>query len=44
MTYETPEVQDYGSLTELTAGQKDGAKTDRAFPVDTPRDDLTFSG
>lgn len=44
MTYETPEVHDYGSLTELTAGQQNGNFTDRAFPVDTPRSDLTFSG
>jgi hypothetical protein len=44
MTYEKPEVQDYGSLAELTAGQSDGQFTDRDFPVNTPRDELTFSG
>lgn len=44
MTYETPEITDYGTLVELTAGQMDGNFTDRDFPVDTPRDELTFSG
>jgi hypothetical protein len=44
MAYESPEVVDYGTLTDLTAGQDDGNFTDRNFPVDTPRDDLTFSG
>jgi hypothetical protein len=44
MEYEAPEVVDYGTLAELTAGQSDGRFTDRNFPVDTPRDELTFSG
>ena len=44
MTYQTPEVLDYGSLTQLTAGQRDGNFTDRAFPAHTPKQDLTFSG
>jgi hypothetical protein len=43
MTYEAPTVVDYGTLTELTAGQADGDFTDRAFPVNTPKRDLTFS-
>jgi hypothetical protein len=41
--YETPEVVDYGELTELTAGQSDGDYTDADFPVNTPKRDLTFS-
>jgi hypothetical protein len=44
MQYESPEVVDYGTLIELTAGQTNGEFTDRAFPVDTPKRDLTFSG
>jgi hypothetical protein len=44
MPYEKPAVQDYGSLADLTAGQQDGNFTDRDFPVNTPRDELTFSG
>jgi hypothetical protein len=44
MTYEKPQVVDYGTLTDLTAGQMDGNFTDRDFPVNTPRDELTFSG
>ena len=43
MSYEKPEVSDYGTLTSLTAGQSDGNFTDRDFPVNTPRDELTFS-
>lgn len=43
MLYETPEVVDYGTLTELTAGQTDGDFTDRDFPTNTPKRDLTFS-
>ena len=44
MTYEKPKVSDYGTLASLTAGQQDGNFTDRDFPVNTPRDELTFSG
>ena len=43
MTYEAPQVVDYGTLTELTAGQSDGDFTDQNFPVNTPKRDLTFS-
>ena len=41
--YETPEVEDFGKLEELTAGQQDGDYTDRDFPILTPRPLLTFS-
>ena len=44
MSYERPEVLDYGSLTDLTAGQKDGNFTDKFFNIMTPKKDLTFSG
>ena len=40
--YETPVVVDYGDLVELTAGSTDGDFTDAAFPVNTPKRDLTF--
>lgn len=43
MAYEPPAVTDYGTLTELTAGQSDGDFTDRDFPANTPKRDLTFS-
>ena len=41
--YEAPVVTDYGNLTEITAGMSDGNFTDRSFPVNTPKRDLTFS-
>jgi hypothetical protein len=44
MDYVAPQIKDYGTLTELTAGGQDGNFTDRNFPVDTPRSELTFSG
>lgn len=43
MTYETPEIVDYGRLTDITAAQQDGDFTDRDFPAGTPKGDLTFS-
>ena len=43
MSYEAPKVVDYGTLTEMTAGQSDGDVTDRDFPANTPKSDLTFS-
>jgi hypothetical protein len=43
MEYEAPEVVDYGTIVELTAGQVQGQETDKAFPAHTPRGDLTFS-
>jgi hypothetical protein len=43
MRYEAPVVSDYGTLVELTAAQTDGNFTDRDFPVNTPKEDLTFS-
>ncbi|MDQ3721866.1 MAG: lasso RiPP family leader peptide-containing protein [Actinomycetota bacterium] len=43
IAFETPQIVDHGDLAELTAAQSDGGFTDAAFPVDTPRDQLTFS-
>ena len=43
MDYEAPAVTDYGTLVELTAAQEDGNFTDKDFPVNTPKRDLTFS-
>jgi hypothetical protein len=41
--YEPPTVEDYGSLTDITAGQVTGGRTDRTFPVGTPVGNVTFS-
>lgn len=43
MNYQPPQVKDFGTLVQLTAGQQDGDFTDAAFPVNTPKRDLTFS-
>lgn len=43
MRYLTPTITDYGRLTDMTAGQADGQTLDMAFPVNTPKKDLTFS-
>jgi len=41
--YEAPGIVDYGHLVDLTAGQLTGNFTDAAFPVNTPKQDITFS-
>ena len=43
ITWETPQIEDYGDLTELTAGGQGGENLDAAFPEGTPRSQLTFS-
>jgi hypothetical protein len=43
VSYQPPTVNDYGTLVELTAAQATGNFTDRDFPVNTPKEDLTFS-
>jgi hypothetical protein len=43
MAYEAPRIVDYGTLVELTAQQADGNRTDRDFPIHTPKEDLTFT-
>ncbi len=43
MKYDTPTIEDFGSLTELTAGTQNGDYTDAAFPIHVPRSLLTFS-
>ncbi len=42
-TYESPRIEDHGDLAELTAGSHEGESTDAAFPIHTPKKDLTFS-
>ena len=41
--YQTPRVTVHGDATQLTQGTSVGNFTDRVFPADTPRGDLTFS-
>ena len=43
MEYRTPHVVDYGKLTDVTAAMTNGDRTDRDFPVGTPKGDITFS-
>jgi len=43
MEYQKPHVVDHGKLTDVTASQTEGDRTDRDFPVGTPKGDLTFS-
>jgi hypothetical protein len=43
MTYEAPQVVDYGTLVALTAAQQNGGHLDRDFLAGTLRGDLTFS-
>lgn len=40
--YETPKVEDHGDLAELTSGTQAGEFTDKEFPVNTPKSQLTF--
>jgi hypothetical protein len=41
--YASPRLTKYGAVEDLTSGQAQGSQTDADFPVDTPRDQLTFS-
>jgi len=41
--YEAPRIEDHGDLSELTAGRNEGSETDAAFPIHTPKDQLTFT-
>ena len=43
MDYTEPKIVDHGDLSELTAQQQDGNFLDKDFPVNTPKEDLTFS-
>jgi len=42
--YEAPRIEDHGDLAQLTAGSHEGESTDKAFPIHTPKKDITFSG
>lgn len=41
--YRAPSLTEYGDVERITTGHADGSFTDRDFPDDTPRGDLTFS-
>jgi hypothetical protein len=41
--YEAPAITELGTIVEMTRAQGPGNLTDAAFPVGTPRDDVTFS-
>lgn len=41
--YETPSVADLGTFEDVTQGSASGSALDRAFPNNTPFEDLTFS-
>jgi hypothetical protein len=42
-SYAQPKLMAYGNVETLTHGLQDGNKTDKFFPADTPKPDLTFS-
>lgn len=42
-SYAQPKLTAYGSVESLTQGLKDGNKTDKVFPSETPKSQLTFS-
>jgi hypothetical protein len=41
--YQTPRMVVLGDIEAITLGTSDGDLTDAAFPVNTPRRDITFS-
>jgi hypothetical protein len=41
--YEAPRLNAVGSLRDLTRGSSDGESLDAAFPIHTPKRNLTFS-
>jgi hypothetical protein len=41
--YEAPQITTLGTVADLTQGNSTGPNTDAAFPVNTPRGELTFS-
>jgi hypothetical protein len=43
LVYQAPTLTVYGSFESLTQGLSDGFATDAAFPIGTPKTDLTFS-
>ena len=43
VAYHAPQVTDYGTLEQLTAGQSSGNQTDAAFGIGTLKGKLTFS-
>ncbi len=43
LPYETPALTLYGSFEAMTQGSTNGNFTDAAFPIHTPKSELTFS-
>ena len=41
--YESPKIEDLGSVAGFTRGEATGSFVDRDFPRGTPNDQLTFS-
>lgn len=41
--YQAPSLVVLGDIEAITLGSSDGDFTDAAFPVDTPKRDITFS-
>jgi hypothetical protein len=42
-TWVRPALMVYGDVVKLTQGLRDGESTDAAFPIKTPKKQLTFS-
>jgi len=43
VAYTAPALVELGSFEDMTQGLKNGASTDAAFPIHTPKQSLTFS-
>jgi hypothetical protein len=41
--YSAPALTVFGNATALTQGHANGNYTDKIFPINTPKKDLTFS-
>ncbi|OCC15632.1 hypothetical protein DBT_0983 [Dissulfuribacter thermophilus] len=41
--YFSPNMKELGTIKDLTQGCSDGNYTDQAFPIHTPKKDLTFT-
>ncbi len=41
--YQAPRLAVHGDVEKVTLGASDGNFTDKAFPTDTPKPQLTFS-
>jgi hypothetical protein len=43
-SYAAPALTTFGNATELTQGNSTGLNLDKTFPINTPKNKLTFSG